>query len=301
MEAWVWITLAAAFFQNARSALQKRLQAPLSTLGSAYARFVFATPFALAYAVGAVAATGTPVPTPTGGFVVWAALGGLAQIAATVLLLAAFRHRSFAVATAYSKTDSVQTAVAGTVLIGDRLTALSTLGVVVGMLGVLLLAGARTGRRLGGFLAFWRDPAALLGIASGAGFAVAAVGYRAGALALGLDSAYAAAAVTLAAVTLFQTLVMGAWLMAVRPGLVGAVLGAWRATLPVGLMGMLASAGWFTAMTLEPAAHVRALGQVELLFSVAASLFLFKERARPLEVGAVALLIAGIAFLLLGT
>ena len=61
---------------------------------------------------------------------------------------------------------------------------------------------------------------------------------------------------------------------------------------------MLGSAGWFTAMTLENAAHVRALGQVELVFTFIASWFFFRERSTGLEIGGVLLIVAGILILL---
>ena len=49
---------------------------------------------------------------------------------------------------------------------------------------------------------------------------------------------------------------------------------------------MIASAGWFTAMTIQNAAYVRALGQIELVFTFAASIFLFHERPNRIEVSA---------------
>jgi drug/metabolite transporter (DMT)-like permease len=59
-------------------------------------------------------------------------------------------------------------------------------------------------------------------------------------------------------------------------------------------MGAAASVGWFTAMTLEPVAHVRTLGLIELLFSYMVSQRLFKERLRRIEFIGMALLILGL-------
>ena len=78
----------------------------------------------------------------------------------------------------------------------------------------------------------------------------------------------------------------------------GRVAAAWRPAFWVGLTGMLASAGWFTAVTLESAALVRAVGQIELLFTFAASIWFFKERVSPREVFGVAFVILGIYVLL---
>jgi drug/metabolite transporter (DMT)-like permease len=55
-------------------------------------------------------------------------------------------------------------------------------------------------------------------------------------------------------------------------------------------MGAAASGGWFTAMTIEPAAHVRTLGLIELLFSYAISRRVFRERLARRELLGIALL-----------
>jgi drug/metabolite transporter (DMT)-like permease len=62
---------------------------------------------------------------------------------------------------------------------------------------------------------------------------------------------------------------------------------------------MLGSAGWFTAMTIQNAAYVRALGQIELVFTFAASYFFFRERTSRVELLGIALVIGGILILLL--
>ena len=59
-------------------------------------------------------------------------------------------------------------------------------------------------------------------------------------------------------------------------------------------MGAAASAGWFTAMALEPAAHVRTLGLVELGFSALVSRRVFQERSTRREVAGMGLLCAAV-------
>ena len=55
-------------------------------------------------------------------------------------------------------------------------------------------------------------------------------------------------------------------------------------------MGAAASAGWFTAMAIEPVAHVRTLGLIELLFSYLVSRRVFRERLTRRELAGIALL-----------
>src|SRR3546814_7463551 len=85
------------------------------------------------------------------------------------------------------------------------------------------------------------------------------------------------AAYTLFFVLIIQTAAMTAWLAWREPDQLGGTMRAWKISSLVGIAGSLASMGWFTAMTMENAAYVRALGQIELVFTFASSHFLRSE------------------------
>jgi len=125
------------------------------------------------------------------------------------------------------------------------------------------------------------------------------VGYRGAALALPGTPFLMAGAFTLLAAQLVQTLLLGGWLLARAPDVVRRVLRAWRMSLFAGFMGAAASAGWFTAFAIEPVAHVRTLGLIELTFSYAVSRRLFRERLSRLELAGMALLALGVAIITL--
>jgi drug/metabolite transporter (DMT)-like permease len=131
-------------------------------------------------------------------------------------------------------------------------------------------------------------------VVSGGMFALSAVGYRAAALAIPSAGFLVAAAYTLLWAQAVQSVGLGGWLLVRRPEAVVAVLRAWRTSLLAGFMGAAASAGWFTAMAIQPVAHVRTLGLVELLFSYMISQRLFKERLRPVELLGIAFLVVGL-------
>ena len=107
------------------------------------------------------------------------------------------------------------------------------------------------------------------------------------------------ASLTLAAVTAFQAAACLLWLRAREPGQVGRLLSAWRSGAGVGLAGMLGSFGWFAAFTLENAAHVRAVGQVEVVFMIGASILMFGEWPSRREAAGVALIGLGVAGMVL--
>jgi len=299
LELWIPITIAAAFFQNLRSALQKHLKGRLTNTGATFSRFAYAAPLALLYVTALAALTGEDVPRPHATFVLYAVVGGLAQITATALLLYSFSFRNFAVGTTYSKTETVQTAIFGILILGDPLGLGAAAAIVISLLGVMTISVASTRMSLLGLLTSLTEKPALVGIASGAFFGLSAISYRGASLSLGDQGFLIRAAYTLACVTVFQTLVMAIYMRLREPGQVSAVFRSWRVSAWAGVTGMIASAGWFTAMTIQNAAYVRALGQIELVFTFAASILLFHERPNRTEVIGILLVIAGILILLL--
>jgi drug/metabolite transporter (DMT)-like permease len=106
------------------------------------------------------------------------------------------------------------------------------------------------------------------------------------------------AAVTLACVTSFQTIFMLVWMYWKDRREIVEVVRTWRSSALVGLAGVLGSAGWFTAMALQQVAYVRALGQIELVFTFMASYFLFHEKVNRMELAGCLLIVCGILGLL---
>jgi len=288
MDAWIILSVAAAAFQTMRFVLQKRLSmGALSPGGATLARFLFSAPFVVVLAGGHLIATGVAWPGLTPAFWGFAVAGGLAQIAATWAVVALFAERNFAVGITFKKTEVVQTALVGFVVLGDRIGLAGLVAILVGLAGVLLLSETpgtpgRWWRRLG-------SRAALLGLGSGAFFAVSAVGYRGATLEIASGDPLLRAGITLAAVTLMQALALSLWLGWREPGQVARVLAARRVAVWIGLAGMAGSMCWFTAFTLQAAALVFAVGQVEVIFSLLASAVIFGERLTRREGAGIAL------------
>ena len=300
MELWVPVTLAAAFMQNLRSALQKHLKESLSTSGATFCRFVYAVPLAIAYVALLGEGFGFEWPDPNPRFALFAMVGGVTQITATALLVYLFSLRNFAVGTTYSKTETVQAAVFGLVILGEPVSLAAALAIGISLVGVMLISVAKSRLTLRNLFLGWTGRAAFIGVLSGTFFGLSAVAYRAASLSLGGEGFLMQAAFTLACVVVFQTAVMAVWIRLREPGELSRVIGRWRVASLVGVSGMLGSAAWFTAMTLENAAYVRAVGQIELVFTLVASYFFFRERSTALELAGIVLVVGGIVILLLG-
>ena len=293
MELWVVIAIGAAFFQNVRSALQKHLKGRLSTTGVTFSRFVFAVPMIMVVLAVLVLVRGYELPVPNARFGAFVAVGGISQITATALLVHLFGLRSFAVGTTFSKTETIQAALFGIVVLSDAITLMAGVALLVSLVGVVLLSSIN-GLRGGVF-----NRGTRVGIASGTAFAVSGISYRGASLSLESGDFIIRATFTLACVLAFQTVIMAIWLKWKDPRQIGRVLQSWRVSALVGLAGGLASLGWFSAITLQNAAYVKAVGQIELLFTFAASVLIFRERSNRREVGGIILISLGILLLLL--
>ncbi len=293
---WLWVvfTLAAATAQTFRNATQRSLTERLGTVGATHIRFLFGLPFGVLILLVVMLATGEVVP-PTAASLAWTTVGAVCQIGATALMLATMRERSFVVTTAYTKTEPVQVALFAVVFLGDHLGIMLAAAVLIATAGVLVLSWpSRDAREVFS----WRP--AVLGIASGALFALAAVGFRGGILALGTPSYVSAATETLAVSLTIQTVLLSGWLYFRQPKVLRAVLQAWRPSLPAGFLGAFASEMWFLAFAIQAAAPVRTLGLVEILIAGLVSRRLFAQAPTLRDIAGMALVVIGIVLLFNG-
>jgi drug/metabolite transporter (DMT)-like permease len=299
MELWIPITVLAAFLQNLRSAMQKHLKGVMGTTGATFVRFGFGAPVACLVLAVLHLGLGYSFPRPGGLFFLWAVIGGLCQIAGTFLLVHLFSFRNFAVGTAYSRTEPAQAALFGLIFLSEVATPGALAAIAVSVAGVMLISVARTAVSPVTLVTSVFARPALTGIASGTFFAVASVAYRAASLSLGGPNFIMQAAVTLTFVILFQAIVMLAWMIWRDRDGIARIARAWKPSAVVGIAGALASFGWFMAMTLQQAAIVKALGQIEIIFTFAASVLVFREQINRLEILGCLLIVGGIVVLVM--
>ncbi len=299
LEAWIPITIAAAFLQNIRSALQKHLQGRLSVAGAAYARFVYALPVAALYLWALHSAGSMALPVPNARFFLYCLLGGLCQILFTGFLLWMFSFRSFAVGTTFSKLEVIMVALLGAALLGDALSRVAALAIALSALGVVALSAAKFDLSIAALRGGLAQKSTAIGLASAAWLGGSVVFFRGAALSLGHDRLIMAAAYTLFVSVLIQTVLMGIFIARREPGELTRVGRNWRRAGLAGIAGGLASICWFTAFTIHNAAYVRALGQIELVFTFLAGAVVFKEKVSAMELAGIALVTGGIVLLLL--
>jgi len=272
MEPWILITIGAALAQTLRFMIIAISYAHISGQGAPQIPVAF-WPYMLA--------------------------GGTSQILATMCVVALFAHRNFAVGITFKKTEVLLSALFGFLILGDRFTWLAILAICIGTFGVLLLADNPGGDGPWRKRIFNRGTA--LGLGAGVLFGISGNGYRGASLSLGDGDVFYRAIITLACVTAFQTIAMALWLVWRERGEITKVLGAWRIAGLVGITSMAGSICWFTAFTMQNAAYVNAVGQIELLFSLIIGAFVFGEKVTKREWQGLLFLTSSIVLLVLVT
>ncbi len=284
---WAVFTLIAAAAQTARNAMQRELTAALGTVGATHVRFLFGFPFALVFLACVLTATGAALPSPPHAFWPWVLAGAFTQIAATATMLSVMGQRSFVVAYAYIKTEPVHVALFGLLFLGDKISALSGLAILIATAGVIVISPmAKSGE--GGDLR-----STVVGLVSGALFGLSAIGYRGAILSLQLSDFVVAATFTVTIGLIIQAGVLSLYLALRDPKVLRAIARAWRPSLFAGFMGAFASEFWFLAFAITTAANVRTLALVEVLFAQGVTRFVFKQPTKSELVG-IGLVVVGV-------
>ncbi|MCX7287648.1 MAG: DMT family transporter [Rhodobacterales bacterium] len=291
---WVLATLIAAAAQTARNAAQSGLTAKIGTLGATQVRFVFGLPFAVLFLWIATLGTGEGVPTLTGPSLAYTALGAVSQIGATALMLVTMKSRSFAVTTAWIKTEPVMVALLATVLIGDPLTGMKLLAIIVATAGVVILSTKPETTK--GMLRDWTPAAS--GILAGLLFGIAAIGFRGGIINLPEGSFLIRASTILLLSLALQSAILLCWLALFDRRALTASFGVWRTSLLAGFLGAFASQFWFIGFSLTSAANVRTLALVEVLMALGVSAFVFRQPISARQKVGMAVIVLGVGLLL---
>jgi drug/metabolite transporter (DMT)-like permease len=285
---WVLATLIAAAAQTARNATQTGLTQAIGTLGATQVRFLFGLPFAVLF-LGLIAGfTGEAVPALTLRSLGFTAMGAVAQIAATAVMLLVMQRQGFGLATALLKTEPVIVALIGWAVLGDHLTPMKMLAIVIAVIGVLVMSGIKAG----GFAAM------AMGLLAGGLFGLSAIGFRGGILHLESGGFLIRAGTVLVLALALQTAMLMVWMAVFQRDAIADSFRVWRASLLAGFLGAFASQFWFIGFALTTAANVRTLALIEVLMAQGVAVFVFGQRTSGRQWLGIVVLLAGVALLM---
>ena len=289
MEPWIIFTLLAVIMQSVRTAAQKQITQEISVQSATLVRFLFGIKFAALYFFLTMWIF-QPINFELNiKFIISGALASVSQVLATVFLIKALTLKNFAVGTALAKTEALLTAVLGSIFFSAYLNPMGYLSILFGVCGLLIASNWDV------TLKDLSDNQSIrYGLGAGLGFALASLWIRDASLSLEIPGIVSAAAVLLYMVIL-QSLICLVWISVKEPEQFMLIQKNLKSSLFIGFTGVLGSIGWFTAMSLQNAALVKTLGQIEFIASLLITYLYFNEKISTREY----LGIAFIAFSLL--
>ena len=295
IEIWIPITIFAAFSQNLRSIYQKKLQKNMSNISSTYTRFLFGLPFVLIYFLFLYNFSNSKflVSNINTTFLLYCLIGGISQIIATLLLLKIFKTNNFSVATSYSKTEPIQAAFFGFILLSDPISFIGLIGIIIGLIGIMITSIKKINLRINFF-----NLSVFYGLLSGSLFGLSAVLFRGASHSLFSIDYMLTSSFTLLIAIVIQTLILTFYILLKDIKQFYLLYFNWKDGLIVGFFGAFASICWFYAMSIQNVAYVRALGQIELIFTILASILYFKEKIIANEILGVLIILIGILIIL---
>lgn len=302
---WIALAVTGALLQAIRTAAQRDLNKHLSTLATTYVRSLYGLPVLVLYLLVVLAMTGERTPRFDLAWLVYTFIGAMAQVVATMLLIRMFSLRSFGVGTMLTKIDVVMTAILGAIFFSEVLSLGGVVALLVVTAGVVLMSLERTQRSgwlvseaSGGDTTVLRpvlaDKALWVALGCALAFSISFLTYREAALVIGEGSFLWRGAWTVVVAILMQTVIVGAWLAWREPGLGAKLRPHFALSSFIGATSAVGSICWFTAFALQNASYVRAVGQIEVVFTLLVSALYYRERVSALEYAGIALTVLGV-------
>ena len=289
---WIVTSILGAFFQNARSSIQKRLNTEMSLMASTYVRFAFSLPILLTvfliyfgnfdYFLTAI---------QNSNFVFYVILASVLQISFTLLFLYLLKFTNFLVGTALSKTEVIQIAFFEFIILRDYLNFYALLGIMISTIGVIIFSTKDLKNIINSFF----SKSTVVGLFCGTLLALSVVFYRGSMEFIDFSNKnFDKALLTLFAATIIQTSLITLYLVFFEISEFKKLKSNIKLSALAGLFGFSATISWFYSFSLVQAALVRAVGQIELLFSYISSRFMFKEKIKFIEIFGIIIFIFGL-------
>ena len=287
----------AAALQTFRSAFQKRMIPDIGKFGATYIRFIYALPFTFLIFIFWFFILKNEIPKLNNLAIFYCFIGALCQVLFTLLLMIIFSYRNFAAGIAFSKTEVLFAALIEIFILNIVFLPIINFGIILGVFAVIFLSVAKETTNINDVLAKISKSfftfSTLFGVLTGLILAGSTVGYRMAII--NVEGHILDATIYLSILAVFiQSIMMGIWLYYYKRNEFRLVFQFWKKSLPAGICGSGATAGWFLAFALATAAEVRAVGQIELIFSIIISIIFFKEKVQRTEIFGICMLIMSI-------
>ena len=289
---WIVTSVMGAFFQNARSSIQKKLNTEMSLMASTYVRFAFSLPILfVVFFIYFGNFNYFIISVQNSNFITYVILASVLQISFTLLFLYLLKFTNFLIGTALSKTEVIQIAFFEFIILKNYLNFYALLGIMISTIGVIIFSTKDLKNIINGFF----SKSTVVGLLCGTLLALSVVFYRGSMEFLEFTNKnFDRALLTLFAATIIQTSLITFYLLLFEITEFKKIKSNIKLSSLAGFFGFSATISWFYSFSLVQAALVRAVGQIELLFSYVSSRFMFNEKVRYIEIFGIIIFIFGL-------
>ena len=190
----------------------------------------------------------------------------------------------------------VQIAILEIIILHDRFNFWTIVGIVISTIGVFIFSTKDRNVIFKNLL----SKSTLVGLACGFLLALSVVAFRAAALSLiDLKSSFEMALSTLFFGVSIQTFILTIYIFLFEKEQFKKIYQNKKQCIATGFCWFITTLSWFYVFTLMQAAIVRAVGQVELLFSYISSRYYFKEKIRLIEIIGIIVFAIGVIVILI--
>ena len=298
---WVVIVLISTALQTARNTGQKRLAEKLSAASATWVRFVFGLPVAAIYCMFLWNADNPDTRIFNTEFFQYCLLAAICQLTGTFLLILLFKLRNFAIGSTYVRSEAIIAAFIGAIFFEDILSFSGWIAVGISVVGVVLISLTSLEFKKEQIRSLVFNPSAGIGLLCGLAFGIGSFFIRDASLSLEGLNFLLTSALTLLSVLLFQTAGLGILVVIKTPADIKKMITLWRQCSFFGVTSALGSIGWFTTLTIQRVTYVKALAQIEFIFALLVSYFIFGEKSPKIEILGMVLVVSGILILLMFT
>lgn len=297
---WILISIITAFIQAVRNASQKHLTKFLSDITTVWVRFIFGFPFAL-IAFLILLIIGYDMPEINSKFLFNVTIACIAQITGIYFLVSLFSRKNFAVGTAYIRTDAIQSAIIGMIFFHESISFIGFIAIIIAFIGLVFISVTQNQITIKHIFFSISRPSALMGIVSGTSFAISGLFVKNSTLSLIDTPIIINASFTIVFLLCSQAIFVGLYLYFTDKKQLSEIKKYFNNGLLVGATTLMVSTGWYTAYAMTNVAYVKAVGQIEMIFSMLISKRFFEEKIKMMEIVGILLILSGILILVLSS
>jgi len=294
---WIIISLLAVIFQTTRNMLSKKLKNQLGSEAVNLSRFLPALPIMIIFY--SISKNFGNVVINSKYFFIYIFFLAIAQALASYLSIILYKYKNFAVAVAFTKTETLFTAILAAYLLSEKLNPIAWVGIIISMVGLFLASLAKNKKINNSFKKTFLNKNIFLGLFSGLIFSIGAISAKGAMNLLTADHVILKAIFSLTIALIIQTIILiPISLFKNKQDLVNIFQ---KPILPIviGFCSALGTVCWFFAFALIHTAYVKTVGQIEFILSIFVSLFIFKEKILKNEYIGMLLILLGCLLLII--